>query len=359
MKKIREHMKNKYGVELQQSSNMEEFVNAYLKQKGATSVIVYKQEMGFINIDINSFCNLKCYSCNHFVDSAPSTEMMTLEQVREFVKESIELKWQWKELRITGGEPSLHPKFYEILEEITKLKKTYLPNITLKIISNGKGKKVREKLRMDEVELKSFNSVTQSFVLKGYPDWTVVSSLPLKDTMLEITLEDGEKAEFIPDFGNVFQAPIDRLEEIKQYYSKDSGIMPDIPDGYIPPRLNDKAIKYIIENNAILDCQVHSTCGFELTRYGYTPCPCGGGRVVGDDSIFFKNLADITEEKCYEILAKMCAMCGRNLNYNKFCKTTTEKTEFWKLVLENYKESNPSSNLTLYKENSLIQITER
>jgi organic radical activating enzyme len=353
MKFLIKHLLNKYGVELDEKASMDDFVQAYIKAKNAQVAIVYPQQLHFINLDLTSYCNLNCYSCNHFIDSAPTPtrEILTLEQVKDFVKESQKLQWRWDELRLTGGEPSIHPDFKEILEVLTEgLKKDYLPNITLKIISNGTGKKVRRTLDFDNAKIFSFNEVTDGFSLEhiGHPDWTVVCSKPLKDTAKKLMIKNHEGieelSELIPDFGNVWQAPVDRLDEIANLYKGDKGAI-NPSDGYTPPRINQKVTDLITKKNLIMDCQVHATCGFELTRYGYTPCPCGGGRVVGDESIFFKSLSDITLDECYKKLAKMCVTCGRNLNYNIDCSTRTEKTEFWKLILSKYRRDPPKMSL--------------
>jgi len=352
-------MKEKYNYEFPMPNpTMGDFVSAYMELNNVKVVITYPQEMHVINLDLTAFCNLTCYSCNHFMDSAPSSEMMTLEQIRAFVDESIEMKWIWKELRLTGGEPTLHPQFYEILDEVKRLKTTYLPDITLKVISNGTGDKVRQILKMDESDIEKINQTTCGFTLKDYPDWQVMSSLPLKQTIKKMTLEDGRKVDFIDDFGNVFLAPFDRLDKIGEYYNLvPGGWKPETIDGYLPATIGPIVLSFIIKNNAIMDCQVHATCGFELTPYGYTPCPCGGHRVVGDESVFFKSLKEITQEKCVEILAKMCSMCGRNMNYATLCKTDMKKSPFWELVLENYKENKPQ--MSLYNEANLVQISSK
>ena len=341
-------MKEVYNVELSNDASMSEFVDAYMTAKKAKAKIYYPQSMDFINLDLTPVCNLKCASCNHFVDTAPGniSDNLTFEQVQDFIKESQELQWQWTELRLTGGEPSLHPDFYKIMDALTQgFKKDYLPNITLKVISNGTGKKVRGLLGWDEAEVFSMNKYTDSFYLshQGRPEWQIVSSKPLKDTMQEeiISTKDVEEAvDVIPDFGNVWLAPMDRLPELDKFYKGDRGQI-DPSDGYFPPNLTQEDGKEIVENTLIMDCQVHATCGFELTPYGYTPCPCGGGRVVGDESIFFKRLADISVEKCDDILKKMCSMCGRNLNYGVLCKNNMEKTEFWGLILDKYRRQKP------------------
>jgi len=351
MKILKKYILDEFGVELPEDATPSDFVDAYIKGKGTKVAIVYPQRMGFINITINNYCNLSCFSCDQFVDSAPSKDMMSLQQIKDFVKESQELGWNWEEIRITGGEPSLHPDFKEILNTLSVgLKQEYLPNITLKIISNGTGKKVRKILDIDNAKIERLNKVTDGFYLDhiGHPDWLVVCSKPLKDTMVQLKVKttDAKEVEFIPDFGNVWQAPVDRLEEIKKFYDGDRGDIPNPPiDGYYPPNLTEAQWNFVKKENIVLDCQVHASCGFELSKNGIAPCGCGGGRVIGAQNTFFDSLHDITPEKCKEKLAKMCATCGQNMNYATPCSVRTNKTKFWELVLENYNTNEPKMEL--------------
>lgn len=350
MKVLKEYISSEFGVELPDTATPEHFVDEYIKAKGTKVAIVYPQKMSFINITINNYCNLTCHSCDQFVDSAPSKDKMSLQQIKDFVKESQELNWQWEEIRVTGGEPSLHPDFFEILDVLNKgLKEKYLPNLTLKIISNGTGKKVRKVLDIENAKITKVNRVTDGFYLDhvGHPNWLIVCSKPLKDTMIKLKRKEQEKEiEFIPDFGNVWLAPVDRGEEISKFYRGDRGQIANPPlDGYYPPNLTADQQQYIGANNIIMDCQVHASCGFEFSKHGITPCGCGGGRVVGDQSQFFHSLKDITIESCNEKLAKMCATCGQNMNYMIACGVNDKKTKFWELVLENYKNGEPKMKL--------------
>jgi len=351
VKILREHMLKEYGVDLGEDSTPDDFVSAYIKQKGARVAITYPQQMHFINITINNYCNLNCYSCDQFVDSAPAkrSEQMTLQQIKDFVEESQNLQWRWDEIRVTGGEPSLHSDFFEILTILNQgLKQKYLPNMTLKIISNGTGKRVRKVLDIVNADIFKVNDVTDGFYLKhvGHPDWIVVCSKPLKDTVERKMIKNHEGVEeetqLIPEFGNVWQAPVDRLEEISKMYAGDRGDISVPPiDGYYAPSLSQKQQRFIEENQIIKDCQVHASCGFELSPQGISPCGCGGGRAIGNEEIYFDSLSDVTLKGCEERLAKMCAPCGQNMSYIVSCSKRLEKSEFWRLILANYRLDKP------------------
>jgi hypothetical protein len=70
---------------------------------------------------------------------------MSLGQIEEFVNESIELNMGWKRIRLMGGEPTLHPQFFEILN-IVKRYKNINPKCNIEISTNGYGSKVNEAL---------------------------------------------------------------------------------------------------------------------------------------------------------------------------------------------------------------------
>jgi len=57
-------------------------VRKYITDRGARVEIVWPQQFRFINLEITSACNLRCFACNQYCDSAPTGERMTLAQVR-------------------------------------------------------------------------------------------------------------------------------------------------------------------------------------------------------------------------------------------------------------------------------------
>jgi hypothetical protein len=255
-------------------------VTGYLYQRGTKVDIRRKTNLRFINLGITHQCNLSCYSCNRYIDSAPSDDMMTLEQITRFVDESLACKWPWLEVVVYGGEPTIHPDYLAICHEVLRLK-AGTPGMTAKVVSNGMGRRVNEMLA------------------RTPPGFVMPTSRDLKKTAKSI---DGKSV--IPEFGNVLQAPCDRITD------------------------------------TILDCQIHATCGLELTPYGFLPCACGGARVMGLD-VYFKRLKDITQEACKKRLETLCAICGRNLNYEVKLKDDMEPSEFWRRALAEYAVNPP------------------
>jgi molybdenum cofactor biosynthesis enzyme MoaA len=93
-----------------------------------------------IEIEITTRCSLACFNCDRSIRQAASNEDINVEQIKKFLDESIRLNWKWKEIKIIGGEPTLHPYFFEILDVIKRYTEF---NSHCKIIlsTNGFGKK--------------------------------------------------------------------------------------------------------------------------------------------------------------------------------------------------------------------------
>ncbi len=69
-----------------------------------------------IELEITSDCNLFCINCDRSCRQARTKEYMTLDQVEKFVHQSLELDWEWEHIRLLGGEPTLHPQFFDIIK---------------------------------------------------------------------------------------------------------------------------------------------------------------------------------------------------------------------------------------------------
>ena len=95
-----------------------------------------------IEIDITTDCNLKCFNCDRSCRQAPSHETMSLGQIKKFVKESLDKNIKWRQIHVMGGEPTLHPKLFEIFEELKKITDNTGGGIAL--ATNGMSEKTKE-----------------------------------------------------------------------------------------------------------------------------------------------------------------------------------------------------------------------
>jgi len=142
--------------------------------------------MSKVEIELTTDCNLRCLNCNRSVRQAPSNEMMSISQIKRFIKESLELNWDWKNIDVMGGEPTLHPNFLEII----KLLKEYIgkkSDCNLVVTTNGCGIKVRN-------------------ILSQLPEGVKVRS--------------SGKTSIINNFFEYNNAPIDIKKDIDRDYSK-------------------------------------------------------------------------------------------------------------------------------------------
>lgn len=137
------------------------FKNFYLFLRGSfffTFIfgLYYKTKYDFLEIDITYKCNLKCVDCNRSCGNAPSEESMLVEQIRRFVKESIEKRKKWKGIRLLGGEPTMHDDLFNIIDLILKYKAFY-PEVSLRFATNGLSEKTKEVL----------NRIPKDFVIEN------------------------------------------------------------------------------------------------------------------------------------------------------------------------------------------------
>lgn len=98
-----------------------------------------------IEIDLTYECNLNCYGCNRSCRQAPEKMHIHLDQISNFIEDSLKRKIYWKRIRLLGGEPTLHPDFEEILYMFSKYKSVY-PRTRLEVTTNGFGRKVKRNI---------------------------------------------------------------------------------------------------------------------------------------------------------------------------------------------------------------------
>src|SRR5438105_5066204 len=106
----------------------------------------YRRSRNRIEIDITYSCNLRCFNCNRSVRQAPEALHMQVSQIQAFVSASIARGKRWARIRVLGGEPTLHPQFSEIVEELRRYRQWY-PKCVLEIVTNGHGMLVEDRLK--------------------------------------------------------------------------------------------------------------------------------------------------------------------------------------------------------------------
>ncbi len=207
----------------------------------------YSRSRNRIEIDITYRCNLRCLNCNRSINTAPSNQSMTVEQIQQFIDDSVAMGKKWRSIRILGGEPTLHPQFRQIITMIRGYRISQNPGLSIEVVSNGHGPAVQAEL-----------------------DW-----LP-SDIFIENTAKQGNVTPFFRPFST---AP----QDDKTYESAD------------------------YRNG----CQVISSCGMGLGPTGYFQCTVAAGidRVAGL-GIGRPRLPADADDMHDQMLAT-CRLCGR------------------------------------------------
>jgi hypothetical protein len=126
-----------------------------------------------LEINITNVCNLHCHDCDRIINLLPGNpgQNMTVEQIAKFTSQSVENNYEWKALNIMGGEPTLHPRFEEIIAIIADYKRDHNPGLVIDVSSNGFGNFVRKKLDWLQTaypEITIVNTEKCSIIQKGF-----------------------------------------------------------------------------------------------------------------------------------------------------------------------------------------------
>jgi len=123
-------------------------------------------------IDIVEFCSLSCLNCNRSCAShqAPSNRFISIDAIKDFLHQVKIFKWDLENIHIVGGEPTLHPQFFQLLEI---LQKSGIPNLQLTLITNGYSEKTKQILNQVPKSIKILNSKKTSNIQKNFVSFNV------------------------------------------------------------------------------------------------------------------------------------------------------------------------------------------
>jgi hypothetical protein len=102
----------------------------------------YRRSRDLVEIDLTWSCNLRCYNCNRSCEQAPTGERINIDQIQRFIDESMAADLSWKRIRLLGGEPTLHPQFFKILDLLQTWRDDASPGTLIELVTNGYGSKV-------------------------------------------------------------------------------------------------------------------------------------------------------------------------------------------------------------------------
>lgn len=129
----------------------------------------YKRSYRLIEIDITYRCNLKCINCNRSCTQAPSEDEIDVEQIEEFIKQSISRHIKWEQVRLLGGEPTLHSRFFKILRLLLRYKYIHNNDLQIVVATNGYGDYVKEVLENMPEEIEIENTSKSSNKPRFFP----------------------------------------------------------------------------------------------------------------------------------------------------------------------------------------------
>lgn len=99
-----------------------------------------------LEINITYRCTLACANCNRVIDRVKYTEEtdVTPEFVARHMLEAEESNHRWKDINIIGGEPTIHPRFREIVHVLLEYQKK--SGCKLEVSTNGYSEQTRKEI---------------------------------------------------------------------------------------------------------------------------------------------------------------------------------------------------------------------
>jgi len=137
----------------------------------------YRRSRDLIEIDITYACNLHCLNCNRSVRQAPEALHIDLAAINRFVDGSIANGKQWKRIRVLGGEPTLHPRFGDIIMELERYRR-WCPSCLIEVVTNGHGDFVNAQLERLPAHIWVDNSRKRTEV---QPEFRPFNEAPIDD----------------------------------------------------------------------------------------------------------------------------------------------------------------------------------
>jgi hypothetical protein len=130
----------------------------------------FQPSRGCIEIDITYNCNLKCNNCNRSCAQSPSEAEMPVAAIEAFIAQSVHRNIFWKRIRILGGEPTLHSRFYDIVDRLVDYRRVHNPSLRLVVCTNCYGARVRRTLEQlpESIVVKSTLKTSRSNLFRPF-----------------------------------------------------------------------------------------------------------------------------------------------------------------------------------------------
>jgi len=124
-----------------------------------------------VQLEVTTHCQLGCYNCDRNCGIAKSDEHMSLDQIRKFVVESIDLNKKWGRVDIIGGEPTYYPDLKDLFS-ILYAYKEFNPGTQIRFSTNGLGTEVKKNLALvpNWVTIRNSEKINKSNNFESYND---------------------------------------------------------------------------------------------------------------------------------------------------------------------------------------------
>jgi hypothetical protein len=107
---------------------------------------VIAPNLNTVELCITYRCQNRCNNCSNLCTQAPATGDLSLDDIDNFIAESVTNNHQWKVITIHGGEPTKHENFIEICKKLIDYKNKNNPQCVVWVVSNGYGEETEELL---------------------------------------------------------------------------------------------------------------------------------------------------------------------------------------------------------------------
>lgn len=128
------------------------FINYTLRYRRIAEHNHASSSLNKIEIHLTYKCNCSCSNCLTLTSQAPSSDIISLGDIRRFIAESIELDWKWQKIALHGGEPTLHPQCMEIIELFAEYRNKYNQNLSMTLCTNGISSATKTLIRIARIK---------------------------------------------------------------------------------------------------------------------------------------------------------------------------------------------------------------
>jgi hypothetical protein len=240
---------------------MQQFVHRVVRQYGLWLLTPlptrmrgprWRRSRDKVEVDITYLCDLGCFNCDRSCSQDPTSDHMSVGQIRQFLEESMGRQIRWKRIGLLGGEPTCHPHFLEVVDLVCQYRDEFSPETQISVATNGHS----------EQAMKLISQLPASVRVKNSAKTTREQPLFHTFNVAAVDVRDYRKVDF---------------------------------------------------SNA---CPVTQKCGIGVTPYGYYPCAAAGAidRTFGFDlgrKVLPQDRDDMKQE-----LRALCALCGHFGAYN-------------------------------------------